>query len=67
MPCVDLEGSASKTQKTEFYKAQWAKFDPFFSNLGLFKAKSRSNLPLYRSDRAIDCFSFVLYFTGNKV
>ena len=47
MPCVDLEGNAPKTQKTEFYKAQWAKFDPFFSNLGLFKSKSRPDLPLY--------------------
>ena len=47
-PCVELEVSTSKTQKTEFYQAQGANFVTFFSNLGLFKAKSRSNLPLYR-------------------
>ena len=43
-PCVELEVSTSKTQKTEFYQAQGANFVTFFSNLGLFKAKSRSNL-----------------------
>ena len=42
--CVELEVSTSKTQKTEFYQAQGANFVTFLSNLGLFKAKSRSNL-----------------------
>ena len=44
--CVDLQVNTSKTQKTEFYEAWQANFGPFF-NLGFFKAKSRSNLPLH--------------------
>ena len=44
--CVDLQVSTSKTEKNEFYEAQQANFGPFF-NLGFFKAKSRSNLPLH--------------------
>ena len=44
--CVDLQVSTSKTEKTEFYEALSANFGPFF-NLGLLKAKSRSNLALH--------------------
>ena len=43
-PCVDLEANTFKSQKSEFYEAWLANFGPFFSNLGLLKARSPSNL-----------------------
>ena len=39
----DRSTSTSSSQKTEFYQALGANFVTFFSNLGLFKARSRSN------------------------
>lgn len=44
-PCVYLEARTLKTPNSKFYEAWWANFGPFFSSLGLFKARSRSNLP----------------------
>ena len=48
-PCVDLEANTLKTQKSEFYEAWLANFGPFFSNLGLLKARSPSNLVMNNS------------------
>ena len=50
-PCVDLEANTYKSQKSEFYEAWLAIFGPFFSNLGLLKAMSPSNLVMNNSWR----------------
>ena len=47
--CVDLEENTFKSQKGEFYEAWLANFGPFFSNLGLLKARSPSNLVMNNS------------------
>lgn len=39
-PCVYLEARTLKTPNSKFYEAWWANFGPFFSSLGLFKARS---------------------------
>ena len=49
--CVDLEANTYKSQKSEFYEAWLAIFGPFFSNLGLLKAMSPSNLVMNNSWR----------------
>ena len=51
MTVFDHQVSTSKTQlvpRSGFYEALWANFGQFISDLGLMKARSHSNLPLYR-------------------
>ena len=51
---VDLEVSASKSQKSKFCKAQWANSAPFFSQLG-----TGENQPKRICKRGEICFLFV--------
>ena len=61
MTVFDHQVSFSKTQlvpRSGFYEALWANFGQFISNLGLMKARSHSNLPLYRLRIVNDVHAF---------
>ena len=61
MTVFDHQVSTSKTQlvpRSGFYEALWANFGQFISNLGLMKARSHSNLPLYRLRIVNDVHAF---------
>ena len=65
--CVDLEENTFKSQKSEFYEAWLANFGPFFSNLGLLKARSPSNLVMNNSWCPPILPQFFFAFLGRSV
>ena len=66
-PCFDLEANTFKSQKSEFYEAWLANFGSFFSNLGLLKARSPSNLVMNNSWCPPILPQFFFSFLGQSV